>query len=119
MDKLTTVELLLALYLIDYHRYVFSVRSQGILPDVSFDTHEVRELVNLVVWCGDGMTKTNKISHMQGLHSEVNRNAKDLAAKISRVRDGNISTHILEEIDQLNIEITAAHAMMEYISDGR
>lgn len=118
MDKLTTLELLLALYLIDYHRYAFSVRSQGILPSVKFDTHEVRELVNLVMWQGDGMLDENKIHHRQGLHSIIERNADELAAKISRVRDGNISTYILEDIDQLNLEITSAYEMMGYISDA-
>lgn len=116
--KLTLPEKLLALYLIDYHRYSFSVRAQGILPSGGFDTEEVRELVNLIVWCGNGMPDQNKINHMNGLHKIITRNADEIKKRIKSVRDGNISTQAFEKIDQLGIEITAADALMEYLSDG-
>lgn len=119
-DRLKERELLLGLYLIEYHRHAFSVRSQGILPrDSTFDPPEVRELVNLVKWQGGGMSIPDKSAHIVGLNGIVNRNAEELKMLMSRVRDGNMSTHLLEKIDQLNIEMTAAHGLMEYLVNAR
>lgn len=116
-EPLKARELLLSLYLIDYHRHAFSVRSRGLMTGV-FDPPEVRELVNLVVWLGDGMNPQNTIAHMTGLHGMITNNAKEVEKLISRVREGNVSTHVLKRINQLNTELEAADALMRYISNA-
>jgi hypothetical protein len=116
-EPLTTRELLLALYLIDYHRHAFSVRSRSLMTG-TFDPPEVRELVNLVQWCGGGMKPAAKLSHSHGLHGIIVNNAKELEGLISRVRDGNRSTQLYEKINQLNLELDAVDALMEFLSNA-
>jgi len=112
-------ELLLALYLIEYHRHAFSVRSIPLFSrPADFDPGEVRELVNLVMWLGNGMPELRKFAHAKGLYEIINRNAQKLEELISRAHEGNVSTHIIETIDQLNNEVVAADALMGWISDG-
>lgn len=118
-NDLTMPELLLTLYLIEYHRHSFSVRSQGIISSGTFDPPEVRELVNLIAWRGGGMKGIKLVQQMDGLHGMIKNNADKLKTFMSRVRDGNMSTHLLEEINQLNREIVAADALMGYIADDR
>ena len=115
-EPLNTRELLLALYLIDYHRHAFSVRSRGLMTGV-FDPQEVRELVNLVVWLGGGMDRGTKVAHMTGLHGMITNNAEEVVKLISRVREGNATTHIFDKINQLNAELDAADALMGHISN--
>lgn len=116
-EPLKQKELLLALYLIDYHRHAFSVRSRGLMTGI-FDPPEVRELVNLVVWVGGGMKAEDKIAHMTGLHGIIINNAEEITELISRMREGNKTTRIIDRINQLNVELEAADALMGYISDG-
>ena len=115
--KLATTELLLTLYLIDYHRHSFSVRSRGLMTG-AFDPQEVRELVNLILWRGNGMKGEDKVRHMNGLHGIIQNNTKELKVLVARVHAGNMSTPILEEINQLNRELEAADMLMGYVSDG-
>ena len=119
MEQLTTLELLLAIYLVDFYRYSFSVRMQGIFATGgTFDPPEVRELVNLLQWCGDGLPDTMKLAHARGLQNVIKHNAKELKIHLDKMKAGTVSTHAIDAVNRLNQELTAADEMMEYLSNG-
>lgn len=108
-------ELLLAKYLIHYHRHAFDVRSQDIL-NVQVDPPEVRELVNLLLWLGHGFNIVDRTEQVLGLHSVVTNSADEMKELISFIREHGALDHVVKEINFLNDQMEAADTLMGYLN---
>lgn len=110
-------ELVLATYLVQYYRNSFDIRSEGLLM-ATVDPPEVRELVNMLQWIGDGFGLLDIAEHALGLSDVINESATEMRALISYVREFGANQQMVKEINYLQEQMEAADTLMEYITDG-
>lgn len=116
-SDLTPEDLELARDLIRYYRNSFHVRCAGML-DASIDPPEVRDLVNLLQWCGGGYEFLDLGRHTIVLSEIVSNGATEVREMIEYVRANGADRHILSDIQYAQLEMEAADTLMGYLVNG-
>lgn len=108
----------LARLLVEFHRDSLEIRSQGFFESISFDPPEVRELMNFLMWCGNGFNVIDRNEHVLALSVIIRRNASDIRSLIQDVRKYGATEELAYEVNYVNAQLAAADTLMGLISDG-
>ncbi len=108
----------LARCLIDYHRHSMSVRSQGLVVHAAFDSPEVRELVNVMQWCGDGFHAIDGAQHLLALSTIIRRNGDDIKKLIVQVKQYGATDRLAYEVNFAGAQLESAHTLLRLLDNG-
>jgi len=116
-DKdITRSEIELAKMLVQYYRHSFDVRRAGILS-AYVDPPEVRELVNLIQWLGNGFPVLSIGNHAIGLGEIIQESAKELTEMIEYIRTNGADRQIMQDLNFLQDQMEAADTLMGYLTN--
>jgi len=108
----------LAKCLVQYHRHALGVRSQGLADNAAFDPPEVRELMNFLLWCGDGFNIIDKNEQILSLSLIIRESAENVRKIIEEVRKFGATEHLAYEVNYANAQLAAADVLIGLLSDG-
>lgn len=108
----------LAKCLIHYHRHALDVRSQGLVENATFDPPEVRELMNFLLWCGNGFNIIDKNEQILSLSLIIRESAKRVRKLIEEVRQYGATEQLAYEVNYINAQIASADVLLGLLSDG-
>ena len=108
----------LARCLIDYHRHSMSVRSQGLVTHATFDSPEIRELVNVMQWCGNGFHAIDAAQHVLALSTIIRRNGDDIKKLIAQVKQYGATERLAYEVNFAGAQLEAAYTLLGLLDNG-
>ena len=116
-DKnITHGEMELAKMLVQYYRHSFDVRRTGIL-NAYVDPPEVRELVNMIQWLGNGFGSISIGNHTAGLGEIIQTSAQELREMLEYIRTNGADRQIMQDLNFLSDQMEAADTLMGYLTN--